>query len=235
LAVVEAVICGVAWLPVVFLWSRVVHRAPSDTVTTLAVISFAIVPSYVLFALLLMLLSALAVRVLKWHTPAGVETRLRDLEWPLLNWLRGMVATYLVRVIAGTLFRGSPLWTAYLRLAGANLGRRVYVNSLAVSDYHLLEFGDDVVIGGGVHLSGHTVERGVLKTAAVRLGRNVTIGVGSVIDIGVVAGDGCEVGAMSLVPKHTWLEPESLYVGVPVRRHEGARHGHAALPFTSAR
>jgi non-ribosomal peptide synthetase-like protein len=183
----------------------------------------------------MMLASAIVVRVLKWRTPVEIETRIRDLEWPLLNWVRSMVATHLVKVIAGTLFRGSPVWTAYLRLAGARLGRRVYVNSLAVTDYNLLEFGDDVVIGDGVHLSGHTVERGVLRTGTVRLGRNVTIGVGSVIDIGVVAGDGCQVGAMSLVPKHARLEPASLYMGVPAQKCGVGSPSDTALPFKSGR
>ena len=123
-----------------------------------------------------------------------------------------------MRIIAGTVFRGSPIWTAYLRLAGAHLGHRVYVNSLAVTDYNLLDFGDDVVIGDGVHLSGHIVEEGLLKTARVRLGRHVTIGVGSIVDIGVEAGDGCQVGTLSLVPKHTQLEAGATYVGIPAQR-----------------
>ena len=89
---------------------------------------------------------------------------------------------------AGLLFRGSPIWTAYLRLNGACIGRRVYVNTLFVSDYNLLEFGDDVVIGAEVHISGHTVEGGMVKTGRVRLGNNVTIGLGSVIEIGVDIG-----------------------------------------------
>jgi acetyltransferase-like isoleucine patch superfamily enzyme len=92
------------------------------------------------------------------------------------------------------------------------------VNSLFVSDHNLLEFGDDVVIGSEVHLSGHTVEGGVVKTARVRLGREVTIGLGSVIDIGVTVGDGCQVGALSLVPKHTKLDAHCTYAGIPVRR-----------------
>jgi len=40
------------------------------------------------------------------------------------------------------------------------IGRGVHINSLAVNDHNLLEFGDRVVVGGGVHLSGHTVEDG---------------------------------------------------------------------------
>ena len=91
----------------------------------------------------------------------------------------------------------------------------MYVNSLAVSDYNLLECGDDVVIGAAVHLSGHTVEAGVLKTAGVRLGHNVTVGIGSVIEIGVEIGSDVQIGALSFVPKHATLKGGVVYVGVP--------------------
>jgi hypothetical protein len=79
-------------------------------------ISMLVAPSYVLFALLLMFVSATTVRTLRWETPANVEMRIADLDWRLLQWTRTMVATHIVRVFAGVLFRGSPVWTAYLRL-----------------------------------------------------------------------------------------------------------------------
>ncbi|HET7217026.1 MAG TPA: hypothetical protein VFJ02_03225 [Vicinamibacterales bacterium] len=215
---VETVLCAAALLPVVLIWSLIVTTTPAASALQLAVFSLAIVPSYVLFALLFMLLSALAIRGMKWQTPAGLETRIARMEWPLLHWARYMAAIHLVRLTAGALFRGSPVWTAYLKLAGARLGRRVYVNSLALTDYNLLEFGDDVVIGDGVRLSGHTVEHGVLKSAPVRLGRNVTVGVGSIIDIGVEAGDGCQIGALTLVPKYSRLEAGAVYAGIPAQQ-----------------
>ena len=62
------------------------------------------------------------------------------------------------------------------------------------------------------------VERGLLKTAPVRLGRNTLIGIGSVVGIGVESGDGAQVGALSVVPKFTVLEAGGVYVGVPVAR-----------------
>ncbi|MBI2186381.1 MAG: hypothetical protein HYU37_04575 [Acidobacteria bacterium] len=86
-----------------------------------------------------------------------------------------------------------------------------------MNDHNLLEFGDRVVIGGGVHLSGHTVEHGVVKTAAVRLGDHVTIGLGTVVGIGVDAGPRCQVGALSFVPKFSRLKAGVTYVGTPVR------------------
>lgn len=162
-----------------------------------------------------MIASPLAMRLLRWQTPPDVEMRIADMDWALLRWVRYGASIHLVRVIAGTWVRGTPLWTGHLRLSGARLGKRVFVNSLSVSDYNLIEFGDDVVIGGSVHLSGHTVEAGVVKTARVRLGNNVTIGLGSVIEIGVEIGSDSQVGALSFVPKYAKLKGGVVYAGTP--------------------
>jgi acetyltransferase-like isoleucine patch superfamily enzyme len=215
--VVQIGVCGIATAPVVFVWSHLSTWPEPEPMRSL-VLGLAVVPSYLAFALALMPVSALACRMLGWRSPDAVEMSIAEMGWPLLGWVRYMVAIHVVRVFAGQLLRGTPVWTAYLRLSGARIGRRVYVNSLGLSDYNLLELGEGVVIGADVHLAGHTVEAGVVKTMPVRLGRNVTIGVGSIVDIGVVAGDGCQVGALSLVPKHTTLEPGAVYAGIPVRR-----------------
>jgi acetyltransferase-like isoleucine patch superfamily enzyme len=218
IAIVEAAVFGLAVAPVLVLWSWLASVTPDDLLPRVAVFSVASAPSYVLFALGLMFFSALATRVTGARTPDAVELRIADMEWPALRWARYMVSTHVVRVFAGMVFRGSPIWTWYLRLNGARLGRRTYVNSLFISDHNLLEFGDDVVIGADVHLSGHTVERGILKTGPVKVGRGVVIGIDTVIDIDVEFGAGCQVAAMSFVPKHSRLDPGALYGGVPVRK-----------------
>ncbi len=215
LVILQLLVCGLSLIPVVFAWQDISALLPPSGAIRLLAISIAVAPSYVLFALCLMVASPLATRLLRWHTPVDAEMRIADMEWPLLRWVRYEASLHLVRLVAGTLFRGTPLWSAHLRLSGARLGRRVYVNSLSVSDYNLLEFGDDVVIGGGVQLSGHTVEHGIVKTARVRLGRNVTIGLGSVIEIGVTIGPDAQVGALSFVPKHVTLPGGATYVGAP--------------------
>ena len=216
--VVEVVVCAVAALPVVLVWTELLARITSNPLVRAAVLSAFLVPSYIVFAMGLMIASAAATRLTGARTPPDAAMPIAEMGWPLMRWARYMAASHVVRVLAGSVFRGSPIWTAYLRLNGAKIGRGVWVNSLFVSDHNLLEFGDDVVIGSEVHLSGHTVEGGVLRTARVRLGRGVTIGLGSVINIDVTIGDGCQVGALSLVPKHTMLEPHETYAGIPVRR-----------------
>ena len=217
LVVVQSIVCGLAVLPVVAVWEPLIAWTAHNPIAQVVAVSFAVIPSYALFAIALMFGSAAATRVTGWRTQPNTDMRLADLDWPLLDWVRYMVAIHIVRLFAGTLFRGTPIWSAYLRLNGARVGRRVYVNSLGVSDHNLLEFGDDVVIGGDVHLSGHTVEGGFVKTARVRLRNHVTIGLGSVIGIGVTIGPDAQIGALSLVPKHVTLDGGRVYVGVPAR------------------
>jgi acetyltransferase-like isoleucine patch superfamily enzyme len=216
--VVESVVFGLSVLPAVLFLEWHVRRSLPTATLRILFISMAFVPAYLLFTLALIVLSGLATRITGWRTPKAAELEIDELSWPVLDWARYMVSIQLVRIFAGTLFRATPIWTFYMRLNGARMGRRVFVNSVDVTDHNLLDFADDVVLGGSVHLSGHTVEGGVLKTAPVRLGRGVTVGVGSVVGIGVVAGDGCQIGALSLVPKFAELEAGAVYVGCPVRK-----------------
>jgi len=214
----ELIVCGLSALPVVFLWSQLVNLPGWNPLLLFVVWSCALIPSYIIFALVLLFVSPVAVRLLGWHTPPQAELRIADLDWELLHFARYAAANHVARLLAGTFFRASPIWTAHLRLAGARLGRRVYVNSLELNDYNLLHFEDDVVIGADAHLSGHTVENGIVKTAGVHLGRNTTVGVGSIVDIGVTTGPNCEIGALSFVPKHMALEGDAVYAGIPVKR-----------------
>lgn len=214
----QAIVCGVAIAPAVFMWSAGVRWTPADSALRLFVASLLLAPSYILFALCLMPVSAVMTWLAGARTPPCVELRVSEMSWTLMQWVHYMTASHIVRIIAGTVFRGSPIWTAYLRMNGARIGRRVFINTLSIADHNLLEFGDDVIVGADVHISGHTVEAGILKTSGVRLGSNVTIGLGSVIDIDVEIGARCQVGALTLVPKHARLDGQSVYVGIPARR-----------------
>jgi acetyltransferase-like isoleucine patch superfamily enzyme len=215
--VVESIIFGFSVLPAVLFWEWHLHwNIEGPTWMRFVLLSMAFIPAYLLFAVSLMVLSALSTRLLGWRAPENCEMPIRKLDWPLLNWVRYTLSIHLVRIFAGPVFRSSPLWTWYMRLNGARLGHRVFVNSLWVTDHNLLEFGNEVVIGSEVHLSGHTVEDGMVKTAKVRLGDGVMVGVSSIVGIGVEAGPRCQIGALSFVPKFSKLEAGKTYAGIPV-------------------
>jgi len=215
--VVESLILGFAALPAVtfFEWHLRWDVSPASFRTLVLVM--ALVPAYVIFALLLMTFSALAMRALGWRPVAPADMPIAELGWPLCNWARYQISAHLVGFFAGGLLRATPAWSWYMRMNGAKIGRRVWVNSLGVTDHCLLDFGDDVVIGAGVHMSGHTVEHGVVRTAPIRVGAGSTIGVNAHVEIGVDIGAHCQVGSLSMVPKHTVLQGPGTYVGVPAR------------------
>lgn len=218
---VESLVFGLSGLPAFLFWTWALSWAtPPWPLVRPVILAMSLVPAYLVFATTLVVLSAGFTAAAGWRTAPGAQWRIADLEWGLLNWSRYMISTHVVRVLVGTFFRSSPLWTWYMKLNGARIGHGVYINSLSISDHNLLEMGDGVVIGEGVHLSGHTVEGGVVKTGLVRLGSGVTVGLGSMIGIGVQAGDRCQIGALSVVPKNTTLDGDAVYVGVPARRIE---------------
>ncbi len=224
--VVESLVFGFAVLPAAWLWDwHTQWKLPWPWMDTV-LLSMAFIPAYLLFSITLMILSAFSTRLTGWRAHPHAEMKLSEPHWPLLHWVRYSISIHLVRIFAGLVFRATPLWTFYMRLNGAKLGRRVFINSLWVTDHNLLEFGDDVVIGSEVHLSGHTVENGCLKTAPVRLGDRVTVGVSSIVSIGVEVESDCQIGALSFVPKFSRLEANKSYAGIPVRVLEGVKPPH---------
>ena len=217
LFVVECLILALAIWPAVAFFQWHLRWDISPWPLRGVLLSATTVPAYLIFAHLLMMLSALACRLLGWRPEADQKMRIADLDWPLLNWARYSAVSHVVRLLAGHALRGTPLWTWYLRLDGARIGRNVWVNSLGVTDHCLLTFGDDVVIGAGAHLSGHTAERGAIRTAAIELGSGTTVGLNSIVGIGVTTGPDCQIGALSYVPKHSRLDGDAIYAGVPVK------------------
>jgi acetyltransferase-like isoleucine patch superfamily enzyme len=215
--VVESIIFGISVLPASVFWQWHFSWALKNPLIKMVLLSMAFIPAYLIFAFSLMVFSGIMTRLTGWQTPRNASMRIDSPDWPLLNWVRYTVSMHLVRIFAGLIFRATPVWSLYMRLNGARIGRRVFVNSLWVSDHNLLEFGNDVIIGSEVHMSGHTVEEGLVKTAAIRLGDGVVLGVNSVIGIGVEIGNGAHIGSLSVVPKFAKLQAGCKYGGVPVK------------------
>ena len=136
-------------------------------------------------------------------------------SWGALNWafcggLQLMISFTFIDFILLT-----PFANLLLRLLGAKLGKNVQINSKNIVDASLLEIGDNTVIGGNATIIGHIVERGKLKLRKVKIGKNVTIGLNSVIMPGCEIGDNAVIGASAVLLKSTNVEPRAVYFGVP--------------------
>lgn len=216
--IVETCILGLAAAPAIAGWRWGARIEGIPEWGSMLFLSVLAVPSYLLFAFGVLVYSAWVTRLLGWRTLPGLSEPLDRFGWPLLNWGRYLISIHVARMFAGAVFRSTPIWLQYMRWNGARIGRGVWVNSLSLMDHNLLEFGDGVVIGSDARVSGHTVERGMLETAVVRIGAGSTIGIGSVIGIGTEIGTNTQVGALSVVPKFSRLEANTDYAGAPVHR-----------------
>lgn len=95
-----------------------------------------------------------------------------------------------------TLLRLVPgLYSAWLRLWGSRIGRKVYwTPNVEITDRSLLEIGDRVVFGHKCKLLGHAIKpKGdavILYLRRIKIGSDVFIGAGSRIGPGAAINDG---------------------------------------------
>ena len=71
---------------------------------------------------------------------------------------------------------GSPLYAVGLRMAGARVGRGVYMGSAYVRHPRFVTIGDDVSVGSAVTISTMRVDRGVVSVGAVSIGDRTFVG-----------------------------------------------------------
>ncbi|MCX7009786.1 MAG: peptide synthetase, partial [Kiritimatiellaeota bacterium] len=130
-----------------------------------------LIAAFPLFYLAYGALAALFVLVLKWV----VIGRYRPVEKPLWNryvWRSELVtATY--ENLAVPLFAeplaGTPFLPMYLRLFGAHIGRRVYMDTTDVTEFDVVTLGDDAALNSDCGPQTHLFEDRVMKISTVLL------------------------------------------------------------------
>jgi acetyltransferase-like isoleucine patch superfamily enzyme len=109
----------------------------------------------------------------------------------------------------------TPIAALFFRLMGAKVGKNVQINSKICADLSLLEIGDNTVIGGHATVICHSFERNRLILRKVKIGKNVVIGLNSVVLAGAEIGDGAFITAGAVLGKNKQVEAHSVYAGVP--------------------
>src|SRR5262249_19077251 len=98
------------------------------------------------------------------------------------------------------------LYSAWLRLWGARIGRRVYWTPLVdIGDRSLVEIGNDVIFGHRATLYAHVISR--TKDKLVLYVKPIVIGDGAFVGAGSVLGPGTRVGEGKLVAAGTHVYP----------------------------
>lgn len=133
------------------------------------------------------------------------------------NWLINGVVTRLAINYFGSKPFGMPgLGTYVLKMLKAKMGYGT--QAFNVSDPYLVEFGDGAVAGVGSLVISHAFAEGKLMIGKIKIGRNVTVGVSSVIFPGVEIGDNSIVAPLSTVYSKTRIPPNQFWAGNPAQQ-----------------
>ncbi len=207
-----AVIIGTALYPaallVYFYWTHSAHLIEWQGILFLCV---TLAGGYFIFGLTLIFAASIARVLLGLHVKEGVHS----VGSPqMLKWMMVSALYITMRFIFLDFMLLTPFCALFYKLMGAKLGKNVQINSTRVGDISLLEIGDNSVIGGNATVICHSFEKKGLLVEKVRIGRNVIVGLNSIILPGVEIGDNSVIAAGAVVPKNTKIEPNTVYYGV---------------------
>jgi non-ribosomal peptide synthetase-like protein len=193
--------------------------------TVLTVDLAAVLSPLALFLLLPLLLigigiaSTLLVVLLKWLIVGKYRPRVEPL-WSVFvrrsELITGLYETVAVPALLGWL-TGTPWIAPVMRLFGIKIGKRVWMDTTFITEFDLVEIGDDAAIGGSTSLQTHLFEDRVMKMSTIKLGAGASVGSRSVVLYDTEIGAGTRLDALSLVMKGETLPAESQWSGIPAR------------------
>ncbi len=163
--------------------------------------------------------AALIVVAFKWI----LMGRYRPSESPLWSafvW-RTELVTSLFENLAGPflidLLKGTPFLAVYLRLLGAKVGRRAFLNSSEVTEFDLVEIGDDVALNNECTIQTHLFEDRVMKMSTVKIGAGCSVGSQAVVLYDTKMLEGSTLKSLSLLMKGEVLPAGTHWEGSPAR------------------
>ena len=208
---IGVVILGLALFPGAYflyqLWIYTVHLSAGLRILYFC---FGFVAGYFFSGVLLMLLVSLVRVIFRLKLKEG-EFGVGSLE--IFKWVFVNAFFMVVKVVFLDLILMTPYCALFYRLMGAKIGRNVLINSKNVGDLSLLEIGDNSAIGGNATIIAHSFEKGGLKLKKVKIGKNVIIGLNSVILPGAGIGDNAVIAAGAVVPKNTQVASNTTFLG----------------------
>jgi carbonic anhydrase/acetyltransferase-like protein (isoleucine patch superfamily) len=165
-------------------------------------------------------LAALAtglVAALKWLIVGRYRPRVEPM-WSFFVWRTELITALYENVAVPLLLRwftGTPLAAPLLRLFGARVGPRVYLDTTYFTEFDLVHVGADAMIGSGTSLQTHLFEDRVMKMSHVKVGAGCAVGPRSVVLYDAELETGAILDPLSLAMKCELLPANTRWRGIP--------------------
>jgi non-ribosomal peptide synthetase-like protein len=110
---------------------------------------------------------------------------------------------------------GTPFLPPVLRWFGARVGRRTWIGTTYLTEFDLVQIGDDATVGTEVSLQTHLFEDRVMKMSFVTVEAGATVGTRAVVLYDAVVGKDVALGSLSLLMKGEHLPSGTRWRGIP--------------------
>jgi non-ribosomal peptide synthetase-like protein len=139
--------------------------------------------------------------------------------WSLFVW-RDELMNSMQEQVAGTWFLGiagaTPLMGIYLRAMGAKVGRGVWCETTAITEFDLVDLGDGCAVNRHAVLETHLFHDRLMRIAPAKMDAGSTLGPSSALLPDTRLGAGTCVGARSVVMRGEELPAGTRWQGAPV-------------------
>jgi non-ribosomal peptide synthetase-like protein len=114
-----------------------------------------------------------------------------------------------------TPFGGTPFAALILRALGVKAGKRCFIETTFITEFELVEIGDDCAIAPFCSLQTHLFEDRVMKMSHVKIGNGCSIAPRAVVLYDSVLEDEVQLDALSLAMKGEVLPAKTIWRGSP--------------------
>jgi non-ribosomal peptide synthetase-like protein len=139
--------------------------------------------------------------------------------WSFFVWRDEIINSCQEQLAGAWLLRsslGTPVISAYLRAMGARVGSDVWCETLAITEFDLVDLHDGCVVNRLAHVQTHLFQDRLLRIGPTTLEAGSTLGPSSAVLPDTRLGAGCSVGGRSVVLRGEELPAGTRWHGAPV-------------------
>jgi non-ribosomal peptide synthetase-like protein len=166
------------------------------------------------------LLSAAVAVAIKWLVMGRYRSGRHPL-WSFFVWRDELVNSAHEQLAGEWLLRfaiGTPLMSLYLRAMGSKVGRGVWCETTAITEYDVVELGDGCAINRGACLMTHVFQDRLLSIGPTSIGAGASMGPTSAVLPDTTLGAGSCIGGHSVVLRGERIRPGTSWHGAPLVR-----------------
>ncbi len=141
-------------------------------------------------------------------------------SWSVFIWKCDLLQRFQTCFISPTMLEpllGTPFIAFFIRLLGAKIGKRVYIETTEFFEFDLIEIGDDVVLNAGSIVQTHLYEDRIYKMGQIVVNNNCTVGDYSILLYNTVMEENSKLGSLSLLMKGETLPANTQWEGIPAQ------------------